>query len=62
MHGPTTATDALAGRAELGHGLDRRLDDPGERAAPARMGGADHAGLGIGQQDRRAVGSRARQA
>ena len=38
------------------HGLDRRLDHPGERAAPAGMGGADHAGVRIRQQHRRAVG------
>ena len=29
---------------------------PADRAAPAGMGGADHAGLGIGEQHRRAVG------
>ena len=29
---------------------------PADRAAPAGMGGADHAGLGVGEQDRRAVG------
>ena len=38
------------------HGLDRGLDHAGQRAAPAGMCGADHAGLRIGEQDRPAIG------
>ena len=46
----------LAPRAELLHRGDGRIGDSGERAAPAGMGGADHPGLVIGEQDRRAIG------
>ena len=49
--------DAGALGAERLHGGDRRLDHAGEGAAPAGMRGADHARLGVGQQQRPAVGS-----
>ena len=42
--------------AELLHGDDRRFEDAGKRAAPAGMGGGDHAGRGIGEEDRPAIG------
>src|SRR6202030_2029089 len=38
-----------ASGAEPLHGVDRGLDDPGERTAPAGMGGADGAGLWFGE-------------
>ena len=44
------------GGALLAHRRDGRLDDAVEGAAPAGMGGADHPGLGIGEQHRRAIG------
>ena len=42
--------------AQRDHRRHRRLEHAGDRAAPAGMGGADHAGLGIGKQHRRAIG------
>ena len=45
------------GGAEPLHRRDRRLDHAGERAAPAGMRGADHAGARIGQQHRPAIRS-----
>ena len=38
------------------HRRDGRFRDAGDGAAPAGMRGADHAGRGIGEQDRAAVG------
>jgi len=43
-------------RPQALHGTDGRVEHAAQRAAPAGMGGADHTGLGIGEQDRRAVG------
>ena len=57
MQGPTAARIRAGLRAELRHRAHGRLDHARERAAPAGVGGADHAGLGIGEQDRRAVGA-----
>ena len=48
--------DAGAVGAEQLHRGDRGLDHPAQRALPAGMGGADHAGIRVGEQDRRAVG------
>ena len=57
---PDARTDRRDDRGRAGaepdHGGNGRLDHTGRRAAPAGMGGADHASLGIGQQDGRAVG------
>src|SRR4029079_12995680 len=39
------------------HGIDRCLDDPGERAAPAGMRRPDDSGLRVGKEDRPAIGS-----
>jgi len=47
--------DPLAPGAVLFHRGDDRFDDAGKGAFPAGMGGADHAGLAVGEQDRRAV-------
>ena len=48
--------------AQRFHRLQHRLEDPGQRAAPARMGGADHPpGGAVGQQDRLAIGGQHRQ-
>ena len=35
---------------------DRRVGDAADGALPAGMGSADDAGLGVGEEDRRAVG------
>ena len=48
--------DALAPSAEPFHGGDGRVDDAAQRALPAGMRRADHAGVGIGQQHGRAIG------
>ena len=56
MHGPTAAAIRSTLGAERDHRRDRLVGDPGQRAAPAGMGGADHARFGIGEQHRRAVG------
>src|SRR6185437_5329457 len=40
------------------HGGDRGFDNAGERAAPARMGGADDARLRLGKQNGTAIGRR----
>jgi hypothetical protein len=53
--GADSGHDALAQGAHPLHGLDRGLQHAVERAAPAGMRRADHAGLGVGQQHRRAV-------
>ena len=42
--------------AQRPHGGDGRLQHARHRAAPAGMGGADHPGLGVAEQHRRAVG------
>ena len=56
MHGPTAAAIRARVGAEPLHRRDRRLGHAAERAVPAGMGGADHARLRVGEQDRRAVG------
>ena len=47
--------DPLAAGAPFFHSGDRGFDHSGEGALPAGMGGADHAGLAVGEQHRRAV-------
>src|SRR5665213_3323191 len=47
--------DARRGGAQILHRGDGRFQDSGERAAPAGMGRADDARLGIGEQHRRAI-------
>jgi hypothetical protein len=49
--------DPFALRAEPFHRRDGRFDDSGKGAFPARMGGADHPGVPVGEQNRRAVRS-----
>ena len=56
MHGPTAARICVAPGAELLHRRDCRVGHAGERAAPAGMRRADHPGIGIGEQHRRAIG------
>ena len=51
-----TAWMPLAVGAERLHRVQRRLEDAVAGAAPAGMGGADHPGLVIGEQDRLAIG------
>ena len=48
--------DAAALGAELFHRRDGRFQDAGQRALPAGMRRADHAGLRIDEQDRPAIG------
>src|SRR3546814_4042635 len=43
-------SDMGAARAEAFHRVQRRIGDPGERALPARVRGADGAGLAVGAQ------------
>ena len=57
-HRSERGVDLAAFGAKPFHGLDRRLGDAGERAAPAGMRGADHAGDRIGEKDRAAIGGR----
>ena len=52
---PDGGCDPAGLRTQIDHGGDRRLDHACDRAAPACMGRADHAGLAIGKQDRRAI-------
>src|SRR5580700_5241568 len=56
---PDHRSDRSADLAALGaqplHGIDRGLDDPRKRAAPAGMGGADDAGPRLGEEDRSAI-------
>ena len=54
---PDGGNDPVSPGAERHHGGDRRASDVMERALPAGMRGADHPGLGIGEQDRGAIGS-----
>ena len=56
MHGPTAAWMFVAPRAERSIAVYGRIGHSGERAAPARVGRADDAGLGVGEQYRRAIG------
>ena len=56
MHGPIAATIAAGSAPSRIMAATVASITPADRAAPAGMGGADHAGLGIGQQDGRAVG------
>ncbi len=57
MQGPSAATMRERRGAERRHGGDGRLDDAVARALPAGMGGADHAGLGVREQDHAAIGA-----
>ena len=43
--------------AEMCHGSDGRLDHTGDGTAPAGMGGGNHAGSHVGEQDGGAIGS-----
>src|SRR3984893_12307894 len=54
-HRSDHGADLAALGADLLHGLDRGLDDAGERAAPAGMGGADDSGVWVGKKDRSAI-------
>src|SRR5262245_17210443 len=54
-HRAERSHDAGTIGAALLHRSDGRFGNTGERAAPASMRGANHAGLGIGEQDRTAV-------
>ena len=54
--GADDGDDAARVGAQGLHGRDGGVDHAAQRALPAGVGGADDAGLGIGQQDRRAVG------
>ena len=56
MQGPSTARMSR-GAAPSAHRRDRRFDNAGQRALPARMRGADHARLGVGEQDHAAIGA-----
>src|SRR3546814_15414865 len=49
-------SDMGAARAEAFHRVQRRIGDPGERALPARVRGADDAGLAVGEKHGHAVG------
>ena len=55
--GPQRGANVARRRAEPDHGRDRRLDDAAERALPAGVSGADHAGAGIGEQNHAAIGA-----
>src|SRR5580700_1904458 len=55
-HRSDDGADLAARGAEPLHGIDRGLDDAGERAAPAGMGGTDDAGVWLGEEDRPAIG------
>jgi len=48
--------DALAPGAEPFHRGERRIGHAADRTLPPGMRGTDHAGLGIGEQHRRAIG------
>src|SRR5580704_17315570 len=54
-HRSDHGADLAALGAEPLHGFNRGLDDAGERAAPAGMGGADDSGVWIGKKDRSAI-------
>ena len=54
MQGPMAA--AIVPGAERLHGGDSRLQHARDRAAPAGVGGADHAGCRVAKQDGRAIG------
>ena len=53
--------DAIDPRAEAEHRGDGAVGDPGEGAAPAGVGGTDHARFAVGEQDRGAIGGNDRQ-
>src|ERR1700688_4978593 len=53
---PDHGADVAALGAEPLHGFNRGLDDAGERAAPAGMGGADDSGVWVGKKDRPTIG------
>src|SRR5262249_31520280 len=55
-HRAEPGADLAALGAKPLHGIDRRFDDPGERAAPAGMRRSDDAGLRVGKEDRPAIG------
>ena len=55
MQGPM-AVWTVAARAQCDHRRDGRLGDPGQGAAPAGMGRADHPRGRIDEQQRRAIG------
>src|SRR6185437_15054231 len=53
--GANGGADAHPQGAQLFHGLQGGFQHATQRAFPSRMGGADHTGLGIGEQHRRAI-------
>ena len=52
MQGPIAATIAAGLAPSRTMAATVASITPADRAAPAGMGGADHAGLGVGEQDR----------
>ena len=56
MHGPIAAAMRSRRAPSALHRRDGGLDHAAERALPAGMGRADHAGLAVGEQHRRAIG------
>ena len=54
--GADRGDDAAAVGAELFHRVDGGFQDAGQRAFPAGMRRADHARVGIDEQDRSAIG------
>ena len=55
-HGPIAAAICSRRAPSASIRATTALDHPALRTAPAGMGRADHAGLRVGQQDRRAIG------
>jgi hypothetical protein len=49
-------TNSCGSRTQFDHGSDRILEHAAMRTAPTGMGSADHTGLGVMEQYRRAVG------
>ncbi len=48
--------DAGGPRPQRGHGANRRFQNPRLRPPPAGVGDRDHAGIGVCEKDRRAIG------
>ena len=59
--GADDGANAGPGRAQFLHRPDGGLQHPAKGPAPSRMGGADHAGLRVGEQNRLAIGGQNRQ-
>ncbi len=58
---PKDGHDLVAPGAQTLHCGDGALEHPVQRSTPARMGRADDVHVGIGEQDRAAIGRRDRQ-